>query len=105
MKNVFKRIFKTLLISLIVTFFSIIAMFIFNRIMGVNSAIIAYILLGGLCFLMLFVGLILSRYDKIFNTKQNKKASHRQVKKHNNNTKTPQRSIQRKSHKREISYI
>ncbi|MEI3233888.1 MAG: hypothetical protein V8S33_05575 [Intestinibacter bartlettii] len=67
MKNVFKRIFKTLLTSLLVTFFAMLVLMIGNKIMGVERVGIVYILLGGLCFSMLFVGLIFARQDYIFN--------------------------------------
>lgn len=67
MKNVFKRIFKTLLTSLLVTFFAMLVLMIGNKIMGVERVGIVYLLLGGLCFSMLFVGLIFARQDYIFN--------------------------------------
>ena len=67
MKNVFKRIFKTLLTSLLVTFFAILVLMIVNKIMGVERVGIVYLILGGLCFSMLFVGLIFARQDYIFN--------------------------------------
>ena len=67
MKNVFKRIFKTLLTSLLVTFFAMLVLMIGNKIMGVERVGIVYLILGGLCFSMLFVGLIFARQDYIFN--------------------------------------
>lgn len=103
MKNVFKRIFKTLLISLLVTFFAMIILMISNKIMGVDRVGIAYILLGGLCFSMLFTGLILARFDYIFKKTQPKNITNKQVKRNTQSKKTPQRNIHRKSHKREIS--
>ena len=65
MKNVFKRIFKTLLTSLLVTFFAMLVLMIGNKIMGVERVGIVYLILGGLCFSMLFVGLIFARQDKL----------------------------------------
>lgn len=103
MKNVFKRIFKTLLASILVTFFAMIVLMIGNKIMGVDNVGIAYVLLGGLCFSMLFVGLILARFDYIFGKKQPKKVNDKKVKASAKNTKTHPKNIQRKSHKREIS--
>ena len=97
MKNVFKRIFKTLLTSLLVTFFAMLVLMIGNKIMGVERVGIVYLLLGGLCFSMLFVGLIFARQDYIFN-KTPKRTSRRPVK-----TKTPQNNIQRNNKRREIS--
>ena len=88
MKNVFKRIFKTLLTSLLVTFFAMLVLMIGNKIMGVERLGIVYILLGGLCFSMLFVGLIFARQDYIFN-KTPKRTSRRPVKKEVQRTKTP----------------
>ncbi len=38
-----------------------------NKIMGVERVGIVYLLLGGLCFSMLFVGLLFARQDYIFN--------------------------------------
>ena len=94
MKNVFKRIFKTLLTSLLVTFFAMLVLMIGNKIMGVERVGIVYLLLGGLCFSMLFVGLIFARQDYIFN-KTPKRTSRRPVKKEVQRTKTPQNNIQR----------
>ena len=102
MKNVFKRIFKTLLTSLLVTFFAMLVLMIGNKIMGVERVGIVYLLLGGLCFSMLFVGLILARQDYIFN-KTPKRTSRRPVKKEVQRTKTPQNNIQRNNKRREIS--
>ena len=95
MKNVFKRIFKTLLTSLLVTFFAMLVLMIGNKIMGVERVGIVYLLLGGLCFSMLFVG-------PIFN-KTPKRTSRRPVKKEVQRTKTPQNNIQRNNKRREIS--
>ena len=83
MKNVFKRIFKTLLTSLLVTFFAMLVLMIGNKI-------------------MLFVGLIFARQDYIFN-KTPKRTSRRPVKKEVQRTKTPQNNIQRNNKRREIS--
>ena len=93
MKNVFKRIFKTLLTSLLVTFFAMLVLMIGNKIMGVERVGIVYLLLGGLCFSMLFVGLLFARQDYIFN-KTPKRTSRRPVKKEVQRTKTPQNNIQ-----------
>ena len=74
MKNVFKRIFKTLLTSLLVTFFAMLVLMIGNKIMGVERVGIVYLILGGLCFSMLFVGLIFARQDYIFNKTPKRRA-------------------------------
>ena len=102
MKNVFKRIFKTLLTSLLVTFFAMLVLMIGNKIMVVERVGIVYLILCGLCFSMLFVGLIFARQDYIFN-KTPKRTSRRPVKKEVQRTKTPQNNIQRNNKRREIS--
>lgn len=81
MKNVFKRIFKTLLTSLLVTFFAMLVLMIGNKIMGVERVGIVYLLLGGLCFSMLFVGLIFARQDYIFNKTPKKELVEDQLRK------------------------
>ena len=73
-----------------------------NKIMGVERVGIVYLLLGGLCFSMLFVGLIFARQDYIFN-KTPKRTSRRPVKKEVQRTKTLQNNIQRNNKRREIS--
>ena len=106
MKNVFKRIFKTLLTSLLVTFFAMLVLMIGNKIMGVERVGIVYLLLGGLCFSMLFVGLMSKRFFIwfiLFFNKTPKRTSRRPVKKEVQRTKTPQNNIQRNNKRREIS--
>lgn len=73
-----------------------------NKIMGVNHVSFKwYLLLEGLCFVMLSVGIIFARADYIF-----KKESPKHVNRNTNTnekTKTRPKNIQRKNRKREIS--
>ena len=56
MKSIFKRILKVIITSFLICFFSGVVLMIANKIMGVEGiGIICYLLLGGLCFVMLSV--------------------------------------------------
>ncbi|WP_455543018.1 hypothetical protein [Intestinibacter sp.] len=103
MKSVFKKIFKTLITSFFICFCAMIILMISNKIMGVDRVGMAYVLLGGLCFLMLSVGLILARFDYIFKKENPKKINKKPNEKPKQKTKTHPKNIQRKSRKREIS--
>ena len=100
MKSIFNKIFKILVISFLTCFFSGIVLMIANKIMGVgNIRIIYYLLLGGLCFVMLSVGLIFVGSDNIFKRKPPKKVS----KKTNKKVKSNPKNVQRKNHRQKIS--
>ncbi|MDY4576116.1 MAG: hypothetical protein SPD90_13790 [Intestinibacter sp.] len=100
MKSIFSRILKVIITSFLICFFSGIVLMIANKIMGVGKiGIIWYLLLGGLCFVMLSVGLIFTGSEYIFKRKSPKKVNKNTDKKVSTRTK----SIQRKNHRQKIS--
>ena len=100
MKSIFSRILKVIITSFLICFFSGVVLMIANKIMGVEGiGIICYLLLGGLCFVMLSVGLIFTGSEYIFKRKSPKKVNKNTDKKVSTRTK----SIQRKNHKQKIS--
>ena len=103
MKSVFKKLFKTLLTSCLICFCAVIILMISNRIMGVYRVGIAYILLGGLGFIMLTAGMILVRFDYIFKKEKPKRVARRTTENPKQKTQTHPKNIQRKSRRREIS--
>lgn len=93
MKSIFKKIFGICIVSFIICFFSALVLMIGNKIMGVNISMGYYFLLASVCFLMLFLGIILTNAKDIFKKKKKpvKKVAQKGNKKVSSNSKNVQR--------------
>ena len=83
-------------------FCAMIILMISNRIMGVYRVGIAYILLGGLGFIMLTAGMILVRFDYIFKKEKPKRVARRTTENPKQKLKHTQKHTKKKPQTRNI---